>query len=350
MPAVARGPPVPRHRRPVQPTVPMRPPISRPPYERASSSSTARWARWSSSTNSSEADFRGERFADWPSDVRGNNDLLVADPAGRDPRHPPRLPRRRRRHRRDQHVQRARASRWPTTACRSSPTRSTSPRPGSRARLRRGDRTHPGQAALRRRRDRPDSTAPARSRRTSTTPARATSTSTTMVEAYREQAHGLVDGGADLLLIETIFDTLNAQGGDLRGRDAVRGARPPLAGDRLGHDHRRVRTHADRPGDRGVLELGPPRQAARRRAELRARRQGDASLRRRARAHRRLLRARATRTPACRTPSASTTRRPTTPPTVLGEFARVRTGEPRRRLLRHDARRTSRRSRARSRA
>ncbi|NLW03658.1 MAG: hypothetical protein GX029_00225, partial [Pseudomonadaceae bacterium] len=24
-----------------------------------------------------EADFRGERFADWPSDVKGNNDLLV---------------------------------------------------------------------------------------------------------------------------------------------------------------------------------------------------------------------------------------------------------------------------------
>ena len=24
-----------------------------------------------------EQDFRGERFADWPSDLRGNNDLLV---------------------------------------------------------------------------------------------------------------------------------------------------------------------------------------------------------------------------------------------------------------------------------
>jgi len=32
-----------------------------------------------------------------------------------------------------------------------------------------------------------------------------------LVEAYREQAAGLVDGGADLLLIETIFDTLNAK-------------------------------------------------------------------------------------------------------------------------------------------
>ena len=32
-----------------------------------------------------------------------------------------------------------------------------------------------------------------------------------LVEAYLEQADGLVDGGADLLLVETIFDTLNAK-------------------------------------------------------------------------------------------------------------------------------------------
>jgi methionine synthase I (cobalamin-dependent) len=32
-----------------------------------------------------------------------------------------------------------------------------------------------------------------------------------LVEAYGEQARGLIDGGADLLLIETVFDTLNAK-------------------------------------------------------------------------------------------------------------------------------------------
>ncbi len=32
-----------------------------------------------------------------------------------------------------------------------------------------------------------------------------------LVEAYEEQASGLIDGGADLLIIETIFDTLNAK-------------------------------------------------------------------------------------------------------------------------------------------
>src|SRR4051812_18720747 len=32
-----------------------------------------------------------------------------------------------------------------------------------------------------------------------------------LVEAYLEQANGLVDGGADVLLVETVFDTLNAR-------------------------------------------------------------------------------------------------------------------------------------------
>ena len=80
------------------------------------------------------------------------------------------------------------------------------------------------------------------------------------------------------------------QGRDLRLRDAVRGARAPLAGDHLRHHHRRLRPHAVRPGHRGVLELGAPRPAARRRPELRARRAGDAPVRRRALAGRRLLR------------------------------------------------------------
>ncbi len=32
-----------------------------------------------------------------------------------------------------------------------------------------------------------------------------------LAEAYKEQAKGLIDGGADVLLVETIFDTLNAK-------------------------------------------------------------------------------------------------------------------------------------------
>jgi 5-methyltetrahydrofolate--homocysteine methyltransferase len=32
-----------------------------------------------------------------------------------------------------------------------------------------------------------------------------------LVDAYLEQANGLVDGGVDILFVETIFDTLNAK-------------------------------------------------------------------------------------------------------------------------------------------
>ena len=42
-------------------------------------------------------------------------------------------------------------------------------------------------------------------------PASATSPSTSCCEAYKEQVRGLIEGGADIMLIETIFDTLNAK-------------------------------------------------------------------------------------------------------------------------------------------
>ena len=69
----------------------------------------------------------------------------------------------------------------------------------------------PGPAALRGRRARPDQPDRARSRPTSTTRASATPASTSWSRPTYEQASGLVDGGADLLMIETIFDTLNAK-------------------------------------------------------------------------------------------------------------------------------------------
>ena len=69
-----------------------------------------------------EAGYRGERFADWPSDLQGNNDLLTLTQPDDHRRHPPRVPRGRRRHHRDEHLQRAARSRWPTTAWRSWPT------------------------------------------------------------------------------------------------------------------------------------------------------------------------------------------------------------------------------------
>ncbi len=44
----------------------------------------------------------------------------------------------------------------------------------------------------------------------------------TMVDVYREQAEALIEGGADFILIETVFDTLNAKAGIMAGRQVER--------------------------------------------------------------------------------------------------------------------------------
>src|SRR5690606_23776391 len=43
-------------------------------------------------------------------------------------------------------------------------------------------------------------------------------------DAYAEQARGLIEGGADVLLIETIFDTLNGKAAILAARQAMAAA------------------------------------------------------------------------------------------------------------------------------
>jgi methionine synthase I (cobalamin-dependent) len=61
-------------------------------------------------------------------------------------------------------------------------------------------------------------------------PALRASTFDLMRAAYREQVRGLIDGGADLLLIETIFDTLNAKAAIAAALDEfeTRGTELPL--------------------------------------------------------------------------------------------------------------------------
>ena len=54
---------------------------------------------------------------------------------------------------------------------------------------------------------------------------------------------GLVEGGVDILLPETAFDTLSHESLPVRHRQVLRGQRPALAGDDLGH-HLRQRPHA----------------------------------------------------------------------------------------------------------
>lgn len=52
----------------------------------------------------------------------------------------------------------------------------------------------------------------------------------TLFKAYKEQAQGLISGGVDMLLIETIFDTLNAKAAAMAAQEAAQeaGRRVPL--------------------------------------------------------------------------------------------------------------------------
>ena len=184
---------------------------------------------------------------------------------------------------------------------------------------------------------------PPRSRRTSTIPAPATSPSTSCVD-------GLPRGGTRSRRWRRRHpahrdDLRHAQrqGRDLRAsRRSSRSwaQRLPVIDQR--HHHRPLRAHALGPDRRRVLEQRPPRAAARRRPQLRARRAG-------------MLRpyvagavaASPTRTsrvyPNAGLPNAfgGYDETPAETSAVLGELADEGVRQPRRRLLRHHARRTS---------
>ena len=107
--------------------------------------------------------------------------------------------------------------------------------------------------------------------------------------AYGEQINGLLDGGADLLLLETIFDTLNAKAALYAIAEITEARGHRRAGDDLRHHHRQIRPPALRAIARGVLEFGAPRQTDHHRLQLRTRRRRPACARRRHRARRRYV-------------------------------------------------------------
>ena len=128
--------------------------------------------------------------------------------------------------------------------------------------------------------------------------------------AYRESAAGLIEGGADILLIETIFDTLNAKAAIVAVQSLFEetGERLPL--DHLGDHRRRLRPDPVGPDGRGVLAQHPPRRPADRRAQLRARPEAAARASRRPVARRRPADLRLPERRPARTSWAATTRRP----------------------------------------
>ena len=103
-----------------------------------------------------------------------------------------------------------------------------------------------------------------------------------LVASYGEQARGLLDGGVDLLIVETIFDTLNAKAALFAIDEEFerRGARVPLM--ISGHGDRCIGPHPLGSNGRSVLELGAACTPADGWPELRTRRSADAAVHRRA--------------------------------------------------------------------
>ena len=162
-------------------------------------------------------------------------------------------------------------------------------------------------------------------------------------DAYAEQMPRSAEGGVDLLLVETIFDTLNAKAAiaaalEERARRCRSGSRSTIA-DRAG----RNALGADGRGVLASVEHAEPlSSASTARSARREMRPYVAELARIAHDLRELLPERR----ACRTPSAATTRRRATTSRLLARVRARRARQRRRRLLRHDAGAHRARSRA----
>ena len=166
-------------------------------------------------------------------------------------------------------------------------------------------------------------------------------------EVYYEQARGLVEGGVDLLLLETIFDTLNAKAALFAISQyndeyfAATGA--TRSGHGVRHHHRPERAHAFRADGRSVLDFRFAHGPAERGHQLRARREANAPVRRGTFASR----ARPHQLPPERRPAQRVRRIRRDAGIDVRRPARIcvqRLAEYRRRLLRHRRPRTSRRS------
>ncbi len=158
----------------------------------------------------SEEDFRGERFADWATDLRGNNDLLVlTQPDAIEAFHTEYL---------DAGADIVESNTFASTSI----AQADYGLEGFAYEL-----NHEGARLARRAADRATAADPSRPRFVAgaigptnrsasispdvNNPGFRSVTFTDLVATYGEAARGLLDGGADLLLLETVFDTLNAK-------------------------------------------------------------------------------------------------------------------------------------------
>jgi methionine synthase I (cobalamin-dependent) len=101
-----------------------------------------------------------------------------------------------------------------------------------------------------------------------------------LVAAYGEEAAALLDGGADLLMIETVFDPLNAKAAVFAIEQLL--VKRGLADFPVwvsGDHHRRQRAHSHGANTGGLLDQPAPRQPGGLRPQLRPGRHGHAALR-----------------------------------------------------------------------
>ena len=106
-------------------------------------------------------------------------------------------------------------------------------------------------------------------------------------DTYRDATRGLIEGGADVLMIETVFDTLNAKAAIFAIEEVFDelGERLPVWISGTITDLSGRTLTGQTAGS--LLAFGAPRQALRHRPQLRAGRQGTAPLYRRAGGRRR---------------------------------------------------------------
>ncbi len=130
--------------------------------------------------------------------------------------------------------------------------------------------------------------------------------------AYSEQINGLLDGGADLLLVETIFDTLNAKAAlyAIAEISEARGIHVPVMISGTITDKSGRLLSGQIAGS--VLVFGAARQPDHHRLQLRARRAKTCARTSPTSAASPIRWSAPIRTPACRTSSASMTRAPNT--------------------------------------
>ncbi|EEP90439.1 Methionine synthase [Yersinia kristensenii ATCC 33638] len=74
-----------------------------------------------------------------------------------------------------------------------------------------------------------------------------------LVEAYRESTRALIEGGVDLIMIETVFDTLNAKAATFAVESEFEAMGGAVAGDDFRHHYRCIWPDFIRPNHRSFL-------------------------------------------------------------------------------------------------